>query len=250
MVRFKEIKRKFARAFIPARLLKSNLQVGEREKSRVLKEIDVERQWWIDVTGFKTYNEMVSLNGTGKLVKITGNDNYLPILRFRNPELHADYPPYLTVESKKLLDEIGTKWRNEMVRQGFDPKIRLAITSLSRTLSYQKKLVKAGKLADPESVHTKGVAFDIDAGGYYLGEVPINARAEAQNEFKTNFQKISAPIENHPFGDYALYDPKVHQILHKVLENMAKEGKLHFVYEFPNTTNDVFHVCLNPNYLN
>jgi hypothetical protein len=233
-------------AKIPGLLLKSNVSIDSEYKEAVLKEIDIERQWYKNIPSFTTIAAMKKAEMEGTLSKVVGNSNYLPILRLRNPELHEKFPPFVLTEAKELLDEIGEKWRTEVKKAGFSDKIQLAVSSLSRTVSYQKALVKAGKLADPESVHTKGAAFDIDASGYYLDGTPINARNTEQEGYDKAFKDLGASDGSPRFGDYALYEPKVHEILKDILNEMMTEEKLHFVHEFPGTKNDVFHVCLNP----
>ena len=127
-------------------------------------------------------------------------------------------------------------------------RIRIAITSLVRTVPYQNTIVKAGKLADPDSAHTRGEAFDIDASGYYIDETPINPRTSMQADFMSAFKEIGADVYDQSFGDFSLYQPRVHELLKDVLERMMAEGKLHFVPEFPGTSNACFHVCRNPEY--
>lgn len=233
---------------IPKELLQSNIRVDKKEKKEVLKKIAIERKWHEKTPALKSHKEVIEKHRSGQLKKVAGNDNFLPILRLRNPELIKEYPPFLTEAAAQLLEEICTRWRQEMNKTGADPDIRVAITSMVRTKKYQKKLVRAGKLADPKSVHTKGEAFDIDASGYYLGETPINARKNIQGSYAAAFKKMSAEIKAPAFGDYSKYNPKVHKLLKKVLTEMQKEEKLHFIHEFPNTKNDVFHVCRNPEY--
>lgn len=230
-------------------LLISTTKVSYDHLRSVLSENEIERGWYKNRPGYNSIEQIKADVETGKLVKVEENSNTRPIMRLRNPDLADTFPPYLTQGAAKVLDEAGEEWRRAMDREGFDKTIRIAITSLIRTLEYQADLVKAGKLADPQSVHTRGGAFDLDASGYYLVDTPINPRSGLQSSFKKVFKEMGAALPAGRFGDERLYKPRVHELLKTVLETMKADGKLHFVHEFPGTGNDVFHVCHNPEYL-
>ena len=148
-------------------------------------------------------------------------------MRFANPELE-DWQPYLRRDAASLLYEITKNWRVKMTNAELSRDIRLSVTSLVRTTNYQIKLIELGKLAMLDSAHTKGEAFDIDGCGYYDAEENINPR---QNK---NYR--------------VLYNPLVHQLLQKTLEEMKLEGKLNFVLEYKGSTNQVFHIARSPRY--
>ena len=249
VIEFINQSRKFKVTFkIPQLLLMNNVQLSRQHLEEVLKENEIERQWYRDVLPFESYASILKAAADGGLEKVKPTADYLPILRLRNPALGETYPAYLTKEAKAVLDEIGRTWRQRADAERIDRKVRLAITSLARTQPYQQLIVKAGKLADPESVHTRGEAFDIDASGYYLDNVPINPRQDREKEFAAAFKELGAELDSPHFGDFHLYNPKVHDILHEVMNQLQKEGKLHFVHEYPNTNNAVFHACRNPRY--
>lgn len=233
---------------LPKTLLISNVVLDSEHKRAILAENEIERSWYRGVKGFETVDQILAAAAVGRLTKVEPAPDYLPIMRLRNKKLIHTYPAYLTASSKALLDEIGAEWRKRMLEAGFDPRIRLAVTSLLRTMTYQATIVRAGKLADPESVHTRGEAMDLDASGYYLDETPINPRSQMQKDFAKAFKDMKADMVAAEFGDYALYEPEVHTILKQVLLGMQEEGKLHFVHEFPGSGNDAFHICRNPAY--
>jgi hypothetical protein len=233
---------------IPKTLLLSTTKLTDDHLQAVLKENEIERSWYADVPGYDSIEAIKADVEVGNLVQVKGDANMRPIMRLRNPELAETYPPYLKTTAAALLAEIGDDWRREMEAEKLDQTITIAITSLVRTLEYQATLVEAGKLADPQSPHTRGVAFDLDASGYYLGDVPINPRSGMQADFDEAFGELGIDDRAVRFGDQRLYDPHVHRLLKQVLELSQADGKLHFVHEFPGTGNDVFHVCVNPGY--
>ena len=233
---------------LPKTLLISNIKLDDAHKKAVLAENAIERKWHHHTPQFHSPEQILAAFGTHRLALVEPNDDILPIKRLRNPQLVATYPAYLTVNAHALLFEVGRRWREAVTKAGWDSQIRLAVTSLIRTESYQHTLVLAGKLADPDSAHTRGEAFDIDASGYYLGETPINPRTAMQDGFRQAFKAMGADTNGIAFGDFALYKPEVHTILKEVLIQMQQENKLHFVHEFPGTGNDCFHVCRNPEY--
>ena len=233
---------------VPKTLLLNNVSLKASELRKVLRENAIERGWYKGIQPYRSLADIILAVETGKLVRVVPTDNYQPIMRLSNPMVAEMYPGYLTSEAKQLLDEVGTAWRQAMGQAGLDSKIKLAVTSLVRTVSYQQAIVRAGKLADPDSVHTRGEAFDIDGSGYYIGSIPINARKDRQDDFKNAFRELGAAEDAPEFGDYKLYQPEVHQMLGRVLDHMQSQEKLHFVVEYADTTNQTFHICRHPSY--
>jgi hypothetical protein len=246
---FKKISNKINDFKFPSVLLKNFVKINKIEIKHVKKDTEVERQWYGGITPFLTVKEIIDASKKGYLTKVVEAENYMPIMRLRNVALVDKYPPFLTKQSKRLLDEIANIWRQNCHRSDIDPEIKLAITSLARVQSYQNLLIKSGKLAMPNSPHLRGEAFDIDASGYYQSGVPINPREDEQKEFSKAFKDINAQLDSPQFGSYKLYNPEVHLILKEVLEEMQSHDKLNFVHEYAGTTNACFHVCRNPNYL-
>jgi hypothetical protein len=233
---------------IPKTLLISTAIVTEDHLSDVLDANQVERDWYMGIPGYDGIEQIKTDVAIGTLVQVYPDGNTVPIMRLRNPKLHDSYPPFLKQAAAKVLTEIGSAWRTAMNEASYDQTITIAITSMIRTMEYQATIVAAGKLADPNSVHTRGGAFDLDASGYYLDSLPINPRTGLQADFDMAFEELGINDDAPRFGDQALYQPKVHELLKAVLQKLQANGRIHFIHEFPGTGNDVFHVCYNPGY--
>lgn len=233
---------------LPGLLLMNNVNLSEEHKREVLKQVKIETEWYKNQPGYESFAHILSAKAKGALVSVTSTRNYAPILRYRNPRLAEVYPPFLSPAAKEILEEVSSRWRDEADKKGIDPEIKLSVTSLIRTIPYQNTIIKAGKLAAPDSVHTRGEAFDIHGSGYYAGEVPVNNFSHKQSDFEQVFKKLNAALTSPAFGDSSLYNPQVREILLFVLSQMQEEGRIHFVNEYPDTANEVFHICRNPSY--
>lgn len=234
---------------IPARLLQSNIPVEKDYLQKISAEHAIERQWYKPVPTIHNTSELLGAVKQGTLVEVNETDDFLPIMRLRNPKLIDKYPRYLTRHSKALLLEIVTIWRKRMAEEGFDPKIRLAVTSMARTQEYQNQIVASGKLALSDGPHLRGEAFDIDGCGYYLGEQPVNPRQQQVGaEFEKAFKEMDAGMPMPTLVDYSKYQPRVHMIVREILDEMMLEDKIHYLHEFPGTTNTVYHIARNPDY--
>ena len=135
-------------------LLKSRIAVSKAMIDDMKDETKIERDWYTAAPRFYKDEDIIKALNSGELVKIEPNSNILPTMRYRNAELHTVYPPYLTPESAELLWDIGNMWRARCDELGIDKNIRLALTSMSRTVEYQEKIIASGKLAQPDSPHT------------------------------------------------------------------------------------------------
>lgn len=235
-------------SFIPsAKLLKSHYYPTKQELAELDKKIEIERRWHSSSKAFQDESEIIS---DTTLVKVEPTDNYLPIMRFRNPDLHDKYPPYLLPAAKKLLDEVAERWRAAADQAGIDREVRLSVTSLVRSVAYQKQITAAGKIsAQTGSSHSYGEAFDIDAHGYYMGELAINTiPKEGHEPYREGFADLGIDTVPPPVGDGNLFNREVFVILEKVLEKMQAEGKLHYIHEIPGTPSSAFHICRAPSY--
>lgn len=90
---------------------------------------------------------------TRKLVKV-GNTKYYDV-----GEMEHSFP-YLTRGSKKLLREIGKRYREKIAREGLKGS-RFIITSMTRTTGSIKNLGKENLNVSENSPHLYGNAFDI-----------------------------------------------------------------------------------------
>lgn len=233
---------------IAQRLLISNVPLSSDHYEQIKAETEIEREWYKEVTPFASYEHINAAVIAGKLTKVEPARDYLPILRFRNPDLHETYPPFLKLKTKRLLDEVTSRWRTLALKKGINERIRLAISALVMSESYRNKLLQSDKLAIDKGPHVLGEAFDIDGCGYYLGDIPINPRPKTQGEWDAAFAHMGVSIPRPDFDSYSKYDPKVHETLKRILDIMMTEGKLHYVLEFPETTNASFHICRHPDY--
>lgn len=209
-------------------LLSKGAIAKKEELEEVRKLSETERAWWKDFPPYETNEQILDDFEKGVLAKIEDDENLKLIMRFLNPELEK-WQPYLNKYTVALLCEVGGRWREKMKAAGLPDNIRLPVTSLIRTKKYQEEIISAGKLAMPDSPHTKGQSFDIDGCGYYIEDSVVNPR---QCE---NYQEI--------------YRPLVHQILKEVLDEMKNEGYLSYIQENKNTGNQCFHITRNPAHL-
>ncbi len=234
---------------LPKILMTSNIPVSKEDLEKISVEHKIERDWYKDIPVFRDSNAIKMAYKKGVLVKVEANNNLLPIMRLRNPKLEDPYPPFLTIKAHKLLIAICDEWREKMLAEGFSSNIRLAVTSLTRSYEYQQQIVASGKMALSDGPHLRGEAFDIDGCGYYDWDKPVNPRQQkVGRQFQEAFEEIGAGLAKPEIEDYNLYQRRVHEILQEVLNKRAEAGELHYLHEFPNTTNTVFHVARNPNY--
>ncbi|MEX2411122.1 MAG: DUF5715 family protein [Candidatus Paceibacterota bacterium] len=205
--------------------LKNFFKVSEDELKKVKKLYEIEHKWWGKTKPFKINNDIEQAFQNGELVKIIEDKNFRPIMRLLNPDLDK-WLPYLPHQTADLLKKIGNEWRKRVDEENISRNIKLSLTSLTRSVEYQKKIVEMGKLAVENSSHTKGKSFDIDGCGYYEGDKAINPR------FTENYKEA--------------YNSRVHQILEEILEEMKNEGIINFIPEYYGTTNQCFHVTIAP----
>ena len=85
---------------------------------------------------------------------------------YKIEDLKFSYP-YLTLDSKKLLDEIVKRFREKITREGLRGS-RFTITSMTRTAEKVKGLGKANINASDNSPHLNGNAFDISYSRFSL----------------------------------------------------------------------------------
>jgi hypothetical protein len=89
----------------------------------------------------------------GKLVKIRSGNKYIV------EKMTYSYP-YLTMDSKNLLDEIGRRFREKTSEKGLKG-VKFYITSMTRRTENIKSLQRNNSNASVNSPHLYGNAFDI-----------------------------------------------------------------------------------------
>ncbi len=90
---------------------------------------------------------------TGQLSRVRSSRNYVI------EDLTHSYP-YLTGESKMLLNEIGKRFRKKIEKEGFKGS-RFIITSMTRTTDEARSLGRTNINVSGKSPHLYGNAFDI-----------------------------------------------------------------------------------------
>ncbi len=101
----------------------------------------------------KTEEDIRKRVAAGKLVKVKGGKNYV-IDRLTHSS------PYLTRDSKELLEEIARRFRKKTSEKGLYGT-KLIVTSMTRKTENIKKLRRNNSNASENSPHQYGNAFDI-----------------------------------------------------------------------------------------
>jgi uncharacterized protein YcbK (DUF882 family) len=101
----------------------------------------------------KDESELKKRISEGKLVKVKSGQNYIV-------EKMAFSYPYVTQDSKTLLDEIAERLRKEASQKGLS-NVKFFITSMTRKPDNQKRLRRYNGNASANSPHLYGNAFDI-----------------------------------------------------------------------------------------
>lgn len=98
-------------------------------------------------------DDIAALVSANRLFKVTSGRYY------EIEDLTHSYP-YLTKDSKKLLNEIGKRFREKVSRDGLKGS-KFIVTSMTRTTEVLKKLGKTNINVSDNSPHLNGNAFDI-----------------------------------------------------------------------------------------
>jgi hypothetical protein len=151
----------------------------------------------------KTDDEIKNRVVAGKLVKVRRGKNYI-VDRLNHSS------PYLTPDSKKLLEEIAGRFREKTTGKGLY-STRIIVTSMTRKSGNIKKLRRNNSNASVNSPHQYGNAFDI-----------------TYKRFIVN--KMSMTNCDHKFMKEALAE---------VILQLKKEGKCWATYE---RNQNCFHV--------
>jgi uncharacterized protein YcbK (DUF882 family) len=101
----------------------------------------------------KNENEIHKMVSEGKLVRVNSGR------RFIIEKLSYSYP-YLTIESRDLLNDISKRFRSKTEKAGLNGA-RFIVTSMTRTTEKMKVLRKNNGNASVNSPHLRGNAFDI-----------------------------------------------------------------------------------------
>jgi hypothetical protein len=226
----------------------------EADLEKALVDTERERDWYSDVPGFETNADILRAHEAGKLALVRETELYRPATRFLNPDLHHIYPPFLSFSAHDLLEKIAQQWRHHADILGVPDDIRLSITSMTRSIAYQRELVAAGKLAVDDSTHTKqeGGASDADLGGYYQGFgadlKAISLRTPAQQApIRQIFaEELKAYGMQPTLVGPEYFDPRVPKALGLATQQLHEQGVMNAVEEFPDDPNNCLHMAVNP----
>jgi hypothetical protein len=132
------------------------LDYRQKEFSRKLNDriVDYSDQAKLrGVTASKNEKELRKKLAEGKLVKVTSGNKYII------ERMIYSYP-YVTKDSKLLLDEIARRLREKTSDKGLKG-VRLIVTSMTRKTESVKTLRRFNRNASANSPHQYGNAFDI-----------------------------------------------------------------------------------------
>jgi hypothetical protein len=110
-------------------------------------------------------NDITTLFVTGELSKIRAGRRYL------FGDMESSYP-YLTRDSKKLLNEISRRFRKNL-REDNLWRTKFIITSMTRTTENVKNLSASNINVSENSPHMYGNAFDISYSSFKIGKLHI-----------------------------------------------------------------------------
>lgn len=124
--------------------------------SRKLNDRIIDYAYQASLTGIEKCSDAKDIGkriSSGQLFRVRSGRRY-------KVENMAYSYPYLTRDSKKLLDEIGKRFKKKVKRDGLMGS-GFIVTSMTRTTDKVKGLGKANTNASDKSPHLNGNAFDI-----------------------------------------------------------------------------------------
>ncbi|HVS58834.1 MAG TPA: hypothetical protein VHD60_03825, partial [Candidatus Saccharimonadales bacterium] len=119
---------------------------SQAERAALSAQLALELAWHADAPRFQTDDEIRTAAAAGRLIEFTSTDN---LARIRGYDKHKDEPgrtPYLTHGAHAVAGLFGEIWRRTLQGEfGIDdPTLRLSITSMVRSQTYQDRLVQDG----------------------------------------------------------------------------------------------------------
>ncbi len=221
------------------------------------QDLAIERGWYADTTAFESLSDVAIACQFGRLQYVRADTNIRPITRLLNPHLHGRFLPLLTPNAATVLHVFGAEWRKHAEDLGVSADTRLAVTSLTRTAEYQQQLVAAGKFASSrQSSHTVGNAFDIDLGGYYVGQNEVGITAVSERSLDKQLRIAEAFVGGLGVRHQAIlrlgaehYDPRVEQATYLAQTALEQQGLIKGLIEMQDTPNRCLHVAVAPDHL-
>lgn len=215
----------------------------EDEWTRVRQQISEELLYFANVDPFAGIKDVSDAITQRTLVAVRSSaDAFGIVMPIRDrvklpvPEARASVP-YLRPHTLNVLHDMASdlqyeaknndEWQQQLEETSLE-RFRPAITSMTRTSTYQRMIANAGALAigregsKDHSTHEKGYAFDIDHGAFYATasagqESALNRRASSKN-----------------FAKLAVLLPVFRQMLRSVVEQYRDDGTIYAVEEIPN----------------
>ena len=127
------------------------------ELTNILKKQKREQEWWQNYSTMHTLENIEYQIQCGRAQRIMSNGSHY--------QMSCKIPDHLRVvrnDTLARLNQISKTWYREMQHQLIPCNdLFLVVTSLGRTVEYQKDLIRRGYPAAEESTHTKLGAFDI-----------------------------------------------------------------------------------------
>ncbi len=235
----------------------SNVKAAtEQDFAELDRQLSLERGWYADAPRFQTRQDIHDAVRSGELVQLHRSFDVLPIGRFG---LGIDgFDPYLTPNAWGAVHDLGGRWRAELeANYGLmlTSNARLAITSMTRSLEYQARLVDGGRLASPDSTHCTGNAFDVDASGYYVVglngggvESRVDPRRHAARQAIADELKSKHGSSDNEALKSEEYDHFIVESLIAAARKMRDEGAINLIEEFSGTENACLHIAVNPDF--
>ena len=211
-----------------------------------------EKEWYANAPQFWTNEEIETAYLAGQLQRVESSPDVQLLRRFNDDP--DKYKAYGTPEIVTLVDVFGGLWRKNLEQNGInDPNLRLALTSLVRSLKYQVELIESGTLATMDSTHTKAAAVDFDVSGYYRINDQGIAVSHGHPERKAQQDNSRVDLAR-TFGAACLthveydYDQRIMGCAIDAAMELHESEHVNLVHEFPGTSNAVLHMAVNPNY--
>ncbi|MCA9327393.1 hypothetical protein KDA14_02585 [Candidatus Saccharibacteria bacterium] len=207
------------------------------ELARLRPLLQVEERWHASAVRYADVRQIKQALGTGELVPIYDNGNSHPLRRYRLFSPPEGTYSVLTPQGHKGLELFGSVARTVMREVGIRDRVRFSVTSMTRTLGYQQKLVEDPEtLASPTSTHPTGNTVDIDGSAYYemVGGVPLPVMHPGRY-----------PSRLYP----EQYDPRISSIAESVANVLSAEGLINLVPERVGTPRACLHMSAAPDIL-
>jgi len=192
-----------------------NYNINELLRYNNPYHINVAQNNGVKILGLKTLKKLVK---AGKLVRINSCDTYII------GKLTSSHP-FVVPQMKDLLNEIGHEF-HVVLKNSKMPYHRFYISSCSRTLAEQKRLLRTNPNAGKKSSHCYGLTIDVSYIRFSEGfNGPAPSDGIIRNEYFLSKQKTPE------------------KILAAVLVKLQREKKCIVIYE---KYQSVFHITVLP----